>query len=150
MFGYYNIVKLDVLYLSLSATILFITVIILSLCALKTYSQKSPWNIPAFFKSTSERIPNLDMDLVKLFQIYDPDKIDSTENYMDSKGVKRKIIEFEHLQIKIYLKCCFDAIQNGKRISRFVKNAEKTMMCGIFMILVTSIVFVLGILLTQS
>ena len=150
VFGYYNIVKLDVLYLSLPITVLFITVIALSLCALKTHTQKSPWNIPAFFKSTSERIPNLDMDLVKLFQIYDPDKIDSTENYMDSKEVKKKIIEFEHSQIKIYLGCCLDAIRNGKRISRFVKSAEKIMMFGIVMILFTSIIFILSTLSTQS
>ena len=81
---------MDILYPSLPTTALFIIVIILSLCALKTHTQKSPWNIPEFFKLNAARIPNLDMESIKLFQIYDLNKIDSTENYMDSKEVKKK------------------------------------------------------------
>ena len=142
VFSYYNTVKSDVLYSLLPSIILFIIVIILSLSALKTHTQKSPWNIPEFFKLTPAGMSSLNMDSIRLFQIYDSNKIDSAGNYMESADIKKKIIEFEHLQIKIYLGCCLDATRNGKRISRFIKNAEKIMMGGICMLLPTLIILI--------
>ena len=56
--------------------------------------------------------------------IYDIAKIENGPKYLEDPQLIINKIKYEHMEIKIYLRCCDSALKNIERISKYVKKAE--------------------------
>ena len=79
--------------------------------------------------------------------IYDIVKIKNEPKYLEDPQLIINKIEYEHMEIKIYLKCCFSALDNIERISKHVKNAERYFILGSISFGVIPLLLIINILL---
>ena len=137
------------------STSILIASIIYSRSALKVHSQTTPWNISSFFQDGTHTpiyedgvdTPIYNDKIIKKVLIYDIAKIENGPKYLEDPQLIINKIKYEHMEIKIYLRCCDSALKNIERISKYVKKAERCFILGSISFAIIPLLLIINILL---